>query len=126
MSLNRQRRSLLLKVMAGFTAITFSKTFATSNTSQASKTSTTVEHEIVITGFKFEPDLLKIKAGDTITWLNKDIVPHTATATDESWDTGIIEQDQRKSVTFTKESTSSYFCFYHPSMEAKLDIIVEA
>jgi len=116
MSINQQRRAVLLKTMAVTTAIVFSKTLIASEPT---------EHQIVITSFEFEPILLKIRAGDRITWLNKDIVPHTATASDDSWDTGIIETNQSKSVTFSKSSTSSYFCFYHPTMKAKLNIIVE-
>lgn len=119
--------------MAGVTAITFSKVFATSKptettTATATTTTTTTtatEYELLISAFKFEPDSLTIKAGDTVTWLNKDIVPHTATATDKSWDTGNIKTHQRKSITFSKASSTSYFCAYHPSMQAKLNIIVE-
>ncbi|MEH6456753.1 MAG: cupredoxin family copper-binding protein [Cocleimonas sp.] len=122
MSINQSRRSVLLKTMAVTTAIVFSKALIASEPQTTSKP---IEHKIVITAFKFEPVILKIKAGDSVTWLNKDIVPHTATASDESWDTGMIETNQSKSITFSKNSTFSYFCFYHPTMKAKLEIIVE-
>jgi len=122
MSINQQRRSVLLKTMAVVTAIVFSKTLIASESLATSKPT---EHQVVIKAFKFEPTLLKIKAGDSITWLNKDIVPHTATASDESWDTGIIEKNQSKAITFSESSTSSYFCLYHPMMKAGLEIIME-
>ncbi len=122
MSINQQRRSVLLKTMAVTTAIVFSKTLIASEPQTTSKPT---QHQIVIAAFKFEPAILKIKAGDSVTWLNKDIVPHTATASDKSWDTGMIETNQSKSITFSKSSTSSYFCFYHQTMKASLEIIIE-
>ncbi len=82
--------------------------------------STTQEHIVEITGFKFIPDSLTVKAGDTITWINKDIVPHTASADDNSFDTGELKQDESGSITVSSDQTISYFCKFHPSMKAKL------
>ena len=52
-------------------------------------------------GFKFAPDVQSAKTGDRITWVNNDIVPHTATALDKSWDTGTIPKGGSKTVTVT-------------------------
>ena len=43
-------------------------------------------HVFEIVKFKFVPAQLQVAAGDTIVWVNKDIVPHTITSTDKSWD----------------------------------------
>ena len=48
------------------------------------------EHRVLIKRFKFEPARLEVRPGDVIVWENLDIAPHTATATDKSWDTGRI------------------------------------
>ena len=116
-----QRQAVLLNVMVAVIAtITFVSVTATEYASPPKA----VEHQIVINVFKFEPALLKLKVGDSISWLNKDIVPHTATASDGSWDTGEILTNQSKLITFVKGSTSSYYCFYHPMMKGKLEIVV--
>jgi plastocyanin len=78
------------------------------------------EHVVEITGFKFIPESLSVKAGDTIKWINKDIAPHTATADDMSFDTGPLKQNESKSVTVSSDQTISYSCRFHPSMKAKL------
>ncbi len=79
-------------------------------------------HEVEISGFVFVPETVSIKPGDTITWTNRDIAPHTATANDDSWDTGAINQDESKSVLFTAEMASSYVCLFHPAMKGAVDV----
>ncbi|OED42459.1 hypothetical protein AB833_07450 [Chromatiales bacterium (ex Bugula neritina AB1)] len=80
------------------------------------------EHIVEITGFKFVPATITVKAGDTITWLNKDIAPHTATADDSSFDTGLLKQNESGSITVTENQTIAYFCKFHPSMKASLTV----
>ncbi len=78
------------------------------------------EHVVEITGFKFIPESLSVKAGDTIKWINKDIAPHTATADDMSFDTGELKQNESRSITVSSDQTISYFCRFHPAMKASL------
>ncbi|MCR9214682.1 MAG: plasmid stabilization protein [Proteobacteria bacterium] len=78
------------------------------------------EHLIEIQRFKFVPDILSVRPGDTVTWINRDIAPHTATAADKSWDTGDIKKGDRKSVLVTNGFTAAYFCRFHPVMRATL------
>ena len=78
------------------------------------------EHVVEITGFKFIPESLSVKAGDTIKWINKDITPHTATADDTSFDTGVLKPNESGSITVSSDQTISYFCRYHPTMKANL------
>ncbi len=80
------------------------------------------EHIIEIVGFKYIPDTLSVKAGDTVVWINKDIVPHTATADDLSFDTGELKKDESTGIVVTKDMTLSYYCIYHPSMRASLSL----
>jgi plastocyanin len=77
-------------------------------------------HTVIIGNFKFSPEVLSVKPGDRIVWVNQDIVPHTATALDKSWDTGAIGSNERKEMVIKKAQTLSYYCFYHPGMTAKL------
>lgn len=79
-------------------------------------------HMMEIHKFKFVPDSLSVKSGDTITWINKDIVPHTATASDKSWDTGKIKKGERGQVAVSDGFAQDYFCRFHPNMKATLTV----
>lgn len=82
------------------------------------------EHVVEIVNFGFSPSELTIKAGDTVIFINKDEVGHSATADDKSFDTGMLEQDKAKEVTFSEDGQFSYYCLPHPGMKGT--IIVEA
>ena len=88
----------------------------------AANTRKPIDHTVDITDFTFSPSTLRVRAGDRVTWINKDIVPHTATAKDRSWDTGKLAPNGRKTITVTAELSENYFCRFHPSMTAKLDL----
>lgn len=84
--------------------------------------SETREHTIEITGFVFVPATINAKSGDTITWINRDIVPHTATGEGGSWDTGSINVNESKSLVVTADMVSDYFCRFHPTMKGSVDV----
>ncbi len=88
-----------------------------------------IQHVVNIQSFAFEPQPLvtpeQVNVGDTITWINQDIVPHTATASDSSWDTGLIEAGAQVSLQVTKGWESNYYCIYHPKMLGKLVLASE-
>jgi YVTN family beta-propeller protein len=68
-----------------------------------------------ITGFAFT-DTLKIKAGQTVTWTNKDPVPHTVTSDTGLWDSGDIAAGASYSTKFTLPGAYAYHCNNHPAM----------
>ncbi len=63
--------------------------------------------------FEFGPQEIKVKVGDTITWQNDGAKPHSATASDGSFDTAIFQPGEKKSVTFSKAGTFKYYCQLH-------------
>lgn len=79
-----------------------------------------IMHEVTIVDFEFSIDALSVKVGDTIKWVNSDIVPHTATAKDASWDTGLIEAGGQATIIVTEKFSSKYYCEYHPMMTASI------
>lgn len=79
-------------------------------------------HRVEIEGFRFTPDRLEVSVGDTITWINRDIAPHTATATDGGWNTGELVKDAEASVTVVSGMQTTYFCAFHPMMKAGFSI----
>lgn len=81
-------------------------------------------HVIEIHKMKFQTKSLNVKVGDTVTWINKDLVPHTATANDKSWDSGRLSKGESFSLTITSQTNLDYFCFYHRQMKAKLVLAI--
>jgi len=80
----------------------------------------TVEHVLPIQSFVYGQLAVPPRIGDTLTWVNKDIVPHTATADDGSWDSGEIAPGDRWSMTLTADTAPAYYCVFHPHMKATL------
>ncbi len=80
-------------------------------------------HQIEISGFAFFPKELTVYAGDTVTWINKDIVPHN---TFDSTHKKSISPDLAtgETYTFTVENSMLYECGLHPSMKGKLSLHV--
>jgi len=77
---------------------------------------------IQIKQLKFSSDVITVKPGDTVTWVNDDFVPHNVTAKDKSWSTGNINHGESRSIVVTQKFELSYFCLYHPSMQAQLEV----
>ena len=80
-------------------------------------------HVVEIRNLEFTPKELVVAPGDTITWINYDLVPHTVTADDESWDSGLISAQGQWETVVQADIHASYFCQYHPSMKARLRIV---
>jgi plastocyanin len=76
-------------------------------------------HEVRIEGMKFALPDLAVQRGDTVTWKNADVVPHTATAAGK-FDSGNIAPGQSFSRKMDKPGEFDYVCTYHPGMKAKL------
>lgn len=104
------------------TGIIFSVVFQLLYTGEALSDDGRQTHVVEIRNLKFVPADIVVKVGDTIKWVNRDIVPHTATADDKSWDSTLLESGKAWEVIVDKSMFTSYFCFYHPGMKAKIRI----
>ena len=71
-------------------------------------------HSVVIANFAYSPDPVRVKAGQAVTWVNEDEVPHTATAKDGSWDSGTLPHGEGVVMIFSKPGTYPYICLLHP------------
>jgi plastocyanin len=80
----------------------------------------TSQNAVEIKNFSFSPASLTVKVGDKVTWTNSDSAGHSATADDNSFDTGVLEQGQSGSATFSKPGTYTYHCSVHPNMTATI------
>jgi plastocyanin len=77
-------------------------------------------HTVAIREMKYLPATLVVSVGDTVTWKNTDIVPHTVTDKGKSFDSGSIVQGASWSYVASKKGTYFYYCIFHPEMKSKL------
>ena len=68
------------------------------------------------------PNPSTVTANSKVTWNNKDIAPHTATATDGSFDTGIINVGSSGSAIVRAQGGVPYHCTIHPWMNGMLQV----
>ena len=75
--------------------------------------------QIVMENMVISPAEASAKVGDTIEWINKDILVHTATARNGDFD---VMMPAKKTVTsvLKKTGTIDYYCRFHPNMKATL------
>jgi len=92
------------------------------NSSNAPLTAGSQAESVSIRDFTFAPGNLQIPVGATVTWTNYDDAPHTATAKDGSWDTGILNKGDTKTITFDKTGSYEYYCKVHPNMIGRLAV----
>lgn len=71
----------------------------------------------------FRPGNLRVTVGTTVTWTNRDAVPHTATSTNGAWDTGLLAQGESGSITFDEPGVYEYSCLPHPNMKARIEVV---
>jgi amicyanin len=76
--------------------------------------------EVKIDNFSFGPAELKVSVGTTVTWTNRDDIPHTAVSTDKTFKSKVLDTDEKFSFTFSKPGTYEYFCSIHPKMTGKV------
>lgn len=77
--------------------------------------------EVSIEAFRFT-DPGTVSAGQEIVVVNNDSVPHTLTADDGSFDTGLLQPGQSAVITAPAAGSFSFFCEVHPGMTGVLDV----
>ncbi len=78
-------------------------------------------HAVRIEGMKFEPERLEAAVGDTITWTNRDVVPHTVTgAAGRALESGTIAPNRKWTYRVRAKGEIAYVCRFHPMMKGVL------
>lgn len=77
-------------------------------------------HVVEILDMKFQPENLQVHKGDTVIWINKDIVAHDVTEDNKAWASPTLpnESSWKKVVT----ESASYYCSIHVIMKGKLTV----
>jgi plastocyanin len=96
-------------------AIVVALTLTTSVSAHAATIQITMEN-LVIT-----PAQATAKVGDTIEWINKDVLAHTATARNGDWDV-VLPPKKNGTLVLKKAGTIDYYCRFHPNMKATLTV----
>lgn len=70
----------------------------------------------------FEPAAATIEPGDSVTWTNNGAVPHTVTAENGLFDSGVLDPGESYTVDFDGQGTLAYYCTLHPEMRGSLTV----
>jgi plastocyanin len=81
----------------------------------------TSRQTVVLENMQFTPAIITVHRGDTVVWVNRDLVPHTATGS--AFDSKAIAPSASWSFTPTKAGRFDYVCTFHPTMKAT--VVVE-
>lgn len=79
--------------------------------------------QIVIDQLLYAPAAITAAVGDTIEWINRDALDHTATVTGD-WEV-MIPADETATLTLKKGGSIEYFCRFHPNMTGRINVIAK-
>ena len=81
-------------------------------------------HTVLMEGMVFRPAVLALRTGDTVVWVNKDLVAHTATRTlaPGGFDSKLIQPGKSFKHTVRSRGALPYGCSLHPAMKATLQV----
>ena len=77
-------------------------------------------HRVLIEGMQFSPQVLEVRVGDAVTWVNKDLFPHNAVALGGGFSSKEIAADDSWEFKAAKKGAFPYICTLHPTMKATL------
>lgn len=75
---------------------------------------------VAIANFTFDPAVVTVPAGTTVTWTNRDDIPHTVTAADGAFQSEPLDTDDAYARRFDQPGSFDYFCSLHPHMTGKV------
>lgn len=76
---------------------------------------------VMIDNFTFVPAQLTVKVGTTVTWKNRDDIPHTVVSAGK-FRSKPLDTDDSYSFTFTATGDYKYFCSLHPHMTGMIKV----
>ena len=79
------------------------------------------QYSVTLSQMRFGPVPASVHVGDTISFVNKDTVPHTVTARDHSFNLQ-IPAGKQATLRLTKAGTFSFYCVLHPAMRGTLKV----
>lgn len=121
--MSRRRRTVVLAVNVTAIAALGGLAVRSAAGSGEGSTPTPRRHVVEIRALAFHPPALTVSLGDTVVWINRDIFPHTATATGAgAWDTGTLAAGASGPLVVRAKGVAPYLCTLHPSMRGTLEV----
>lgn len=114
------RRSWMLVKLMFAVSVAVAAAVALRPTSAAAAEAKVQTKIVQIDNFTFTPETLIVPVNTTITWVNKDDIPHVIAGSNGLFKSKALDTDDRYSFTFTKAGTYPYYCTVHPKMEGKI------
>jgi plastocyanin len=68
----------------------------------------------------FIPDEITVVPGTTVTWVNKEFMPHTVVDANKGFRSKTLAKDASFSFTFATAGEYDYLCSIHPNMKGKV------
>jgi Icc protein len=84
------------------------------------KTAAAGGHQVVVDNFNFAPATTAVPAGTTVTWTNRDDVPHNVVSAEKKFASPVLDTDEQFSHTFDGKGTYAYYCSIHPKMTGQV------
>jgi len=81
---------------------------------------TNARSQVTVDNFSFAPATTSVPIGTTITWTNRDDVPHTIVSTEQKFRSPVLDTDEQFSHRFDVPGTCNYFCSMHPTMTGRI------
>ena len=81
---------------------------------------TATAHDVVIDNFSFTPATPSVPVGTTITWTNRDDLPHNVVSTEQKFKSPVLDTDEHFSHRFVAPGAYEYFCSIHPKMTGRI------
>jgi plastocyanin len=78
--------------------------------------------QVTIRSFAFGPQAITVRAGTTVTWINRDVEPHTVITDSDKFRSEALDTGDSFSVTFDTAGTYGYFCSLHPHMTGAVTV----
>jgi plastocyanin len=78
-------------------------------------------HTVIIDQMKFGLVPAGVRAGDTIIWVNRDFLKHTATARDKSFNVELPPRTSARTL-IKHPGAIIFYCIYHPGMTGSLNV----
>jgi plastocyanin len=78
------------------------------------------EATVTIDNFTFKPDVLTIKPGTIVTFINHDDIPHSIVDSGGKFKSKVLDTDESFKMTFEAAGNVGYFCGLHPHMTGRI------
>jgi plastocyanin len=113
-----------IRIIALLCSISFSSLSALAGETKDAGGGGAMGNRIEIKDFAFNPQTIKVKSGEKITWINRDEEPHTVVSVEKQFKkSSALDTDQEFTITVGAPGTYTYYCSVHPKMTGT--IVVE-